>query len=126
MTSKAVVSKTSTGKHLADYVFRSQGYLIRPSLLTGRSSDLGSGDSELQEVLVQSPMVGQDEVFSEHVSPLTQKAPTELSTQASSSFPTRAAFFCASCKAGSLGGSFKMRESCWKLCSRYTLPGGPA
>lgn len=99
---------------------------MRPSFLTGPSSDLGSGDKELQEVLVQSPMVGQEEVCSEQMSPVTQKAPTELSTQASNCFPTREVFFCASCRAGSLGGSFNMWASCWKLCSKYTLPGGPA
>lgn len=102
------------------------GYLIRPLLLTGPSSDLGSGDKELQEVLVQSPMEGQEEVCSEQISPVTQKAPTELSTQASSGFPTSEVFFCASCRAGSLGGSFNTWASCWKLCSKYTLPGGPA
>lgn len=102
-----------------------RGYLMRPSFLTGPSSDLGSGDKELQEVLVQSPMVEQEEVTSEQRSPVTQKAPTELSTQASSGFPTRVVFFCASCRAGSLGGSFNTLASCWKLCSKYTLPGGP-
>lgn len=61
----------------------SGGYLIRPSLLSGPSSDLGSGDRELQEVLEQSPTAGQEEVRVAHRPPVTQKDPTLLSTHAS-------------------------------------------
>lgn len=103
----------------------SWGYLIRPSLLTGPSSDLGSGDRELQEVLVQGPTAGQDEVCVAHTSPVTQKAPTLLSTHASRGWPTSWAFRWASCMTDSWGGSCSTELSCWKLCSRYRLPGGP-
>lgn len=58
-------------------------YLMRPSLLTGPSSDLGSGDRELQDVLEQGPTAGQEEVCVAHRSPVTQKAPVLLSTHAS-------------------------------------------
>lgn len=100
-------------------------YLIRPSLLTGPSSDFGSGDRELQVVLVHSPTAGQEEVLAEQRSPITQNAPTRLSTQASRGRPTSWAARRAACMAGSWGGSFSTEFSCWKLCSRYRLPGGP-
>lgn len=60
------------------------GYLIRPSLLTGPISDLGSGDRELHEVLEQGPAAKQEEVCVLHRSPVTQNMPTLLSTHASS------------------------------------------
>lgn len=104
----------------------SWGYLIRPSLLTGPSSDLGSGDRELQEVLEQGPTAGQDEVCVAHKSPVTQKVPMLLSTHASRGWPTSWALRWASCMAESWGGSCSTELSCWKLCSRYRLPGGPA
>lgn len=71
---------------LPAYVLKSLlswGYLIRPSIFTGPSSDLGSGERELQEVLVQSPTAGQEEVCVAHTLPITQKVPTLLSTHSS-------------------------------------------
>ena len=104
----------------------SGGYLIRPSLLTGPSSDLGSGDRELQEVLKQGPSAGQEEVCVVHRLPVIQKVLTLSSTHASRDGPTSWALRWASCIADSWGASFSMELSCWKLCSRYRFPGGPA
>lgn len=101
------------------------GYLIRPSLLTGPSSDLGSGDRELQEVLEQGAKAVQEEVCVLHRLPITQRAPTLLSTHASREWPTSRALRWASSMAGSWGGSFSTELSCWKLCSKYRFPGGP-
>lgn len=94
------------------------GYLMRPLLLTAPSSDLGSGDEALQLVLAQGGTLGQRDVRVEHTSPVTQKAPTKLSTQPSRALPTKDAFFWDSSRAGSMGGSFRTRASCWKPCSR--------
>lgn len=128
-------SLSSQGSHIipspstvVQHASCSGGYLIRPSPLTGPSSDLGSGARELQVDLVQGPREGQGpgEGRVEHRSPVTQKAPTVRSTQASRGLPTSWALCWASCRAGSCGGSFRTDLSCWKPCSRYRLPGGPA
>lgn len=105
--------------------FFSPGYLIRPSLLTGPSSDFGSGDKELHVVLEQDLKAGQEEVFEVHRSPITQEVPMRLSSHASRGRPTSWEFRWAVCRAGCWGGSFKTELSCWKLWSRYKLPGGP-
>lgn len=102
------------------------GYLILPSLLTGPSSDLGSGDKELHVVLEHGTKAVQDEVCVAHMSPITQKFATLRSTHASRGGPTNLALRCASSMAGSWGGSFRMELNCWKPCSRYKFPGGPA
>lgn len=103
-----------------------RGYLIRPSYLTGPSSDLGSGDRELQEVWAQSPKTGQADVCVAHMLPVTQKVPTLPSTQSCRGWPTSWALRRASCMAGSWGGSCSTLLSCCMLCSRYRSPGGPA
>lgn len=104
----------------------SEGYLIRPSLFTGPISDLGSGDKELQAVFEQDPKAGHEEVCVAHKSPITQKDSTEVSTHASRAWPTNWELRWATCIAGSWGGSLSTELSCWKLCSRYKFPGGPA
>lgn len=91
----------------------SQGYLILPSLFTGPSSDLGSGDKELQDVLEQSSAAGQEEVSVAHTLFVTQKVPTLLSTHSSRGWPTSWALRWASCMADSWGGSCSTELSCW-------------
>lgn len=62
-------------------------YLSRPSGLTGPSSDLGSGERELQEVLLQVCREVQAEGLPMQTSATDQKVPMVLSTQSSSSLP---------------------------------------
>lgn len=62
-------------------------YLSRPSALTGPSSDLGSGDRELQLVSLQSSREGQAEGPVAHNPATDQKLLSSPSVQASSAGP---------------------------------------
>lgn len=66
-------------------------YLSRPSALTGPSSDLGSGDRELQLVSLQSSREGQADGPMAHNPATDQKLLNSLSVQASSSGPVSSA-----------------------------------
>lgn len=101
-------------------------YLSRPSGLTGPSSDLGSGESELQEVLLQISREEQLEGLLTHMLATDQKPLMLLSVQASSALPVSCVFRRASFSASSERGRFKIPPRPWKLCSMYSLRGGPA
>lgn len=104
-----------------------RGYLILPSFFTTPSSDLGSGDNELQEVREQSSAAGQDEAAAVAQTLLVaQKWATLPSTHLSSGWPSSWERRWASCRAASWAGSCSTELSCWLLCSRYRLLGGPA
>lgn len=101
-------------------------YLSRPSALTGPSSDLGSGDRELQLVSLQGSRDGQAEGPVVHSPATDQKLLSSVSVQASRAGPVSSACRRAASSAGSGWGKFRMPLRPWKLCSVYSLWGGPA
>lgn len=100
-------------------------YLSLPSGLTGPSSDLGSGDSELQEVLLQVSREEQDEELPTQTFATAQKVLMALSAHSSSARPVSCAFPAAAASASSERGRLRIPPKPWKLCSMYSLRGGP-
>lgn len=101
-------------------------YLSRPSALTGPSSDLGSGERELQLVWLQGSRLGQTDGPVAHSPATDQKLPNVLSVQSSRAGPVSSECLRDASSACSGRGRFKIALRPWKVCSVYSLWGGPA
>lgn len=101
-------------------------YLSRPSGLMVPSSDLGSGDSELQEVLLQSSKGEQLEGLAIQRPATDQKLLMLLSVQFSRAWPKSCACCWEARPISSKCGRFRIPARPWKFCSMYSFRGGPA